>query len=373
MPPQAASPFSPVDQFWGLSSERLRGYNTDMLNILLTALTALVIAWLLGPLLIPTLARFKPARTERDLAPEPPPQPTKKKQPPPPKPPAPIMGGVLVLLAVAIATLIFGLDGMEFSLPALATMLAFGVLGFVDDFLRVRDPDEIGLRPSIMLGIELLIAGVIAIWAYRSPLIGSTLHLPISGKEWDIGFWYVPLVMLTIIAEVNAARLSEGMDGLVASVSSVYAIGQVAILSAMASVAYQNGIQLQGETLVGGAIFAAAVAGGGIGFLRYNTYPARIQGGSTSSLGFGSAVAMTALLSRSILLLPLMSFCLLASFGSIVLQAFSTAREGGKKLYRAVPIHRHYELLGHPPSQIASMYAILTAVICGFCLLPFFR
>ena len=363
-------PYLPV--FGGLSGERLRGYNTDMLNILLTALTALVIVWLLGPLLIPVLARIKPVMTERDLVPEPPQPSTKKKQAPPPKPPAPIMGGVLVLLAVVIATLIFGLDGMEFSLPALAAMLAYGVLGFVDDFLRVRDPDEIGLRSSIMLGVEFIIAAVVAIWAYRSPMIGSSLHLPISNQEWDIGLWYVPLVILTFMGEVNATHLSEGLDGLVASVSSVYALGQVAILAAMASVAFQNGIQLQAENLVGGAIFAAAVAGGGIGFLRYNTYPARIQGGSTSALGFGSAVAMLAILSRSILLLPLMSFCLLASIGSIVLQALSKTREGGKKLFRAVPIHRHYELTGHPPSQITSMYTILTAVICAFCLLPFF-
>ena len=211
-------------------------------------------------------------------------------------------------------------------------MLAFGVLGFVDDFLRLRDPDALGLRTSILFGIELVIAIIIAIWAYRSPLIGSALHLPISGKEWDIGVWYVPLVILTILLEVNAAHLSDGMDGLVTSVSSVYALAQIAILAAMASVANQNGELLLGENLVGSAIFAAAVAGGGIGFLRYNTYPARIQAGSSGSLAFGCAVAMLAILSRSILILPLMSFCLLASMGSIVLQAFSKTREGGKKL-----------------------------------------
>lgn len=359
--------------FWGLSSPARQGYNTDMLQILLTALTALVIVWILGPLAIPLLARIKPDRIEREAAPEPPPQPSKKKQAPPPKPPAPTMGGVLVLFAVTIATLIFGLDGMEFALPALVAMVALGVLGFVDDFLRVRDPDGIGLRAGIMLGVELVIAGTIAIWAYRSPLIGSTLHLPISGGEWDLGIWYVPVVILTVLAEVNAAHLSEGIDGLTTSVSSVYAMAQIAILAAMASVANQNGDLLQGNNLAGSAIFAAAVAGAGVGFLRYNTYPARVQAGSSGSLAFGGAVAMLAVLSRSILILPLMSFCLLASLGSVALQALSTTREGGKKLFRAVPIHRHYELLGHPPSQIVSMYSILTAAICTFCLLPYFR
>ena len=344
-----------------------------MLQILLTALVALVFVWILGPLVIPLLARLKPDKTDRDILPEPAPQPTKKKKEPPPKPPAPTLGGVMVLLSVAIVTLIFGLNGMEFTLPALVAMLAFGVLGFIDDFLRVRDPDGIGLNGGAMLITEIVFAAIIAIWAYRSPMIGSELYLPISGGEWDIGFWYVPLVMIIVLAEVNAARLSDGMDGLVTSVSVVYSIGQLGILSAMASFANQNGRFLLGDNLAGGAIFAAAVAGAGIGFLRYNTYPARVQPGSSGSLAFGSAVAMLAILSRSILLLPLMSFCLLASIGSIVLQAISKTREGGKKLFRAAPIHRHYELTGHPPSQIVSMYTILTAAICALCLLPYFQ
>lgn len=340
----------------------------------MTALTALVIVLLLGRFVIPMLARLKPDRTEREIVPEPPPQQTtKKKQLPSPKPKAPTMGGVLVLLSVSIATLIFGLNGMEFALPVLVATLAFGVLGFVDDFMRVRDPDGIGLRAAVMLGIELVIAGIIAIWAYRSPLIGSALYLPISGGEWEIGIWYVPLVIVTILAEVNAAYLSEEMDGLVTSVSTVYALALIAILAALASVAYQDGELLLGDNLSGGMIFAAAVAGAGVGFLRYNTYPARVQAGSSGSFAFGGAVAMLAILSRSLLLLPLMSFCLLASIGSIVLQAFSRTREGGKKLFRAVPIHRHFELTGHPAPQITSMYTILTVVICAVCLLPYFR
>ena len=343
-----------------------------MLKILITALTAFVIVLLLGPLVIPMLARLKPTKTEQD-APEPPPTTTKKKQAPPPKPPVPTMGGVLVLLAIAISTVIFGLDGMEFALPALVVMLALGVLGFVDDFIRVRDPDGIGLRASIMLGAELLIAATIAIWAYRSPLIGSTLYLPISGGEWEIGFWYVPLVIGFVMLEVNAAHLSEGMDGLVGGVSTVYSLAMIAIFAAMAASANQNGELLLGYNLDGSAIFAAAVAGAGVGFLRNNVYPAKIQPGSTGSLSFGGAVVMLAILSRSLLILPMMSVCLIASLGSVALQSLSKTREGGKKLFRAVPLHRHFEQNGHPASQISSMYAILTAAICAFCLLPYFR
>ncbi len=346
-----------------------------MLYILMTALTALVIVWVLGPLLIPLLARLNLIRPGREDVPEPPPQPTRKKQAAPPKPklPAPTMGGVLVLLAVVTATLIFGLEGMEFALPALVATLALGVLGFADDFIRLRDPDGIGLRAEVLLGAELVVAVIVAVWAYRSPLIGPVLRLPISGRDWDIGGWYIPLVIVLMMLEINAAHLSDGMDGLVSGVSAMYALAMIAILSALAAVANQNGELLQGDNLAGGASFAAAVAGAGIGFLRYNTYPARIQAGSSGSLAFGGAVAMMAVLGRSLIVLPLMSFCLLASIGSVALQALSKLRRNGKGLFRAVPVHRHFELTGHPASQIAAMYTMLTAVICAFCLLPYFR
>jgi len=344
-----------------------------MLQIVLTALMAFVIVWLLGPLLIPVLKRLKPAQPERGAAPEPPPQPAKKKQPAPPRPSAPTMGGVMVLFAVTIATLAFGLNGMEFALPALVATLSFGVLGFVDDFLRARDPEGAGLRGVVVLAVELVIAGIVAVWAYRSPLIGSALHLPFSGGEWDIGVWYVPLAILAVLAEVTAAKLSDGMDGLVTNVTMIYALFMIAILAAMTMAANQNGEFLLGDNLTGAAVFAAAIAGAGVGFLRYNTFPARVQAGSTGSLALGGAVAMLAILSRSMLLLPLMSFCLLASIGSIVLQAFSRKREDGRKLFRAVPVHRHFELSGHPAPQISAMYAIVTAVLCALCLLPYLR
>jgi phospho-N-acetylmuramoyl-pentapeptide-transferase len=354
-----------------LSGTRFRGYNTDMFQIVLTALTAFSIVWLLGPFIIPLLQRMKPPQPQRELAPEPPPPQSKKKQQPLPKPAAPIMGGVLVLVALTAATLIFGLNGMEFTLPALVTTLALGVLGFVDDFTKVRSNEGLGLRGYQKLVVELVIATIVAVWAYRSPLIGSSLHLPISGGEWDIGIWYVPLVMLVILSEVNAAQLTDGMDGLVTSVSSVYALFMIAILAAMAIIANQNGELLLGNNLVGTAVFAAAVAGAGIGFLRYDCYPARIQPGSTGSLAFGGAVSMLAILSRSILILPLMTFCFVASIGSVILQAMSSRREGEKLLFRAAPLHRHFELSGHPVPQIVSMYTIVTALLCAICLLPY--
>ncbi len=351
----------------------LQGYNTDMFQIVLTALTAFAIVWLLGPLLLPLLQRLKPAE-KREPMPEPEPSPAqKKKQPPPQKPPVPTMGGLFVLLAVAIATLVFGLDGMEFALPAVVATVALGVLGFVDDFLRVRSLESIGLRDYQKLFAELIIAAVVAVWAYRSPMIGSAIHLPISGGEWDLGFWYVPVVIITFLLQTNAARLTDGLDGLTTNLSVVYCLFMIAIFAALATTANQNGEYLLGSNLKGGAVFAAAVAGAGVGFLRYNAYPARLEPGSTGLLAFGGAVAMIAILSRSILILPLMGFGFAVTMGSVALQALSRRREDGKKLFRAAPLHRHFELSGHPAPRIVSMYTILTAAISAVCLLFYLR
>ena len=357
----------------GLSGARLQGYNTTMFQIVLTALTAFIVVWLLGPLLIPLLQRLKSAQPVREPEPEPPQPQKKKQQQAPPRIPAPIMGGVLILFSVTVATLIFGLDGMEFALPALATTLALGVLGFIDDFTLTRSFEGQGLKRYQKLLVELIIAVIVAVWAYGSPLIGPTLYLPLSGGEWSIGVWYVPLAVIIILGMTNAVHLTDGIDGLAASVTTVYALFMIAILVVMATNANQNGELLLGDNLVGTAIFSAAVAGASVGFLRYNAFPARVQPGSTGSLALGGAVSMLAILSRSALLLPVMGFCFLASIGSVVLQALSRRREDGKKLFRATPIHRHFELAGHPAPQIVTMYTILTVVLCAICLLPYLK
>ncbi len=344
-----------------------------MFQIILTALTAFAIVWMLGPLVIPLLKRLKPAKPQREEEPAPLQQPQKKKQQQPAKPPVPSMGGVLVLAAVTIATLIFGLDGMEFTLPALVVTLALGILGFVDDFLRARGGEEEGLRDYQKLLAECVVAVIVAIWAYRSPLIGPSLRLPVSGGEWDIGFWYVPLVVFVIVSQVNAVQLTDGMDGLMSGVGAVYALFMIAIFAAMARAVNQNGEFLLGENLTGGAVFSAAVAGAGVGFLCYNTYPARVQAGASGSLALGGAVSMLAILSRSILILPVMGFCFAASLGSVILQAISRRRDDGRRLFRAVPIHRHFELSGQPAPKIAAMYTIVTAVLCAVCLLLYLR
>lgn len=352
-----------LERIWGLSRARGWGYNIAMFKIMIAALSAFAIVWLLGPLFIPMLHRLKFGQIERELGPES----HKKKQG------TPTMGGIMMLLAVTVTVLVFGLDGMEFVLPALLVTVAFGIVGFLDDFIKIRRKNNLGLRAYQKLLAQIVIAALVAIWAYRSPLLGPTLYLPISGGEWNIGVWYIPLVMFVVIAEVNAVNLTDGLDGLASSVTMVYSFFMLAIFVIMTTMANQNGELLLSENLNGMAIFSAAIVGACLGFLRYNAYPARVFMGDTGSLALGGAVSMMAILSRSILILPIMGFCFLASALSVVLQVATNHLNHGKRMFKMAPIHHHFELLGHPEPKIVTMYAILTTVLCAICLLPYLR
>jgi len=332
-----------------------------MQRLLLTALTAFAIVMLAGPAAIPMLRRLKFGQVEREEGP----QSHKSKQG------TPTMGGLMILLGLITASLIFGLEGVEFLLPTLLVTVAFSVVGFLDDFIKVRLKRNLGLRAYQKIIAQFAIAILAAVWAYRSPLVGPTLYLPISGGEWNIGVYYIPLVVFVIIAEVNAVNLTDGLDGLATNVTMIYALFMAAMFMVLSARANQRGEMLFGANLNGMAIFCAAVVGASLGFLRYNTHPALVFMGDTGALALGGAVSMMAILSRSLIVLPIMGFCFVASALSVVLQVASNKLNHGKRMFKMAPIHHHFELLGVPEPRIVVMYTLLTTVLCAVCLLPY--
>ncbi len=336
-------------------------YNTAMFRMLLTALTAFAVVLVLGPIFLPLLHRLKFGQIERELGP----QSHKKKQG------TPTMGGIMTILSVTAASLFFGLEGMEFLLPTLLVTVAFGVVGFLDDFIKIRMKRNLGLRAYQKIIAQFAIAILAAVWAYRSPLVGPTLYLPISGGEWNIGVYYIPLVVFVIIAEVNAVNLTDGLDGLATNVTMIYALFMAAMFMVLTARANQSGEMLFGANLNGMAIFCAAVVGASLGFLRYNTHPALVFMGDTGALALGGAVSMMAILSRSLIVLPIMGFCFVASALSVVLQVASNKLNHGKRMFKMAPIHHHFELLGVPEPRIVVMYTLLTTLLCAVCLLPY--
>jgi len=320
----------------------------------------------LGPFLIPMLKRLKFGQTERELGPKS--HLTKQG--------TPTMGGLMFIFGILAGTLAFSLSATELVLPALLCTAGFALVGFLDDFLKVRFKNTVGLRAYQKVLAQFLIAGILAVYAYRSPFLGSKIYLAFFGAEWDLGILYIPAMMFIIIATVNSVNLMDGLDGLASGVTLVYAITMSVIFLYMSTVMRSPTDMGQAQQtqyaaeLNSMAIFAAAVAGGCLGFLRYNSYPARVFMGDTGSLALGGAVAAMAIFSRAVLLLPIMGACFVASTVSVILQVGSY-KIRRKRVFKMAPLHHHFELLGYSETRIVSMYMIVTTVLCLVSLLAF--
>ena len=333
---------------------------------ILALMLAAAVTIALGPVLIPLLKRLKFGQTERDDGPQ---SHLKKAG-------TPTMGGIMFIAGILVGTLAFALNATEMVLPALLVMVGFALIGFLDDFLKVKFKNTVGLKAYQKIIAQFGIALILALYAYKSPFIGSKIYIPFFNVEYDLGIFYIPFMMFVAIAVVNSVNLTDGVDGLASGVSLVYAITMSVIFYYMAGVALLPGgagqateVQYAAE-LRSMAIFAAAVAGGCMGFLRYNFYPARIFMGDTGSFALGGAIAAMAIFSRAVLLLPIMGACFVASSVSCILQVGSYKLRK-KRIFRMAPLHHHFELKGYAETRIVSVYMIVTTFLCLVCLLAY--
>lgn len=331
-----------------------------MQQIILALLLAFLVALALGPLLIPMLKRLKFGQTVRDDGPQ-----THLS-----KSGTPTMGGLMMLAGILVGTLSFTVGSMDFALPALLVTFAYGLVGFLDDFIKVRLKRSLGLRAYQKIIGQFGIAFIVALYAYNNPYIGSRIFLPFTGLEWDMGIYYIPFVMFVMIGTVNAVNLTDGLDGLASGVTLIYMLAMAVIFAFLSAAAAEQGQVYYSANLHGVAAFGAAVVGACLGFLRYNAFPARVFMGDTGSLALGGAVAMMAILSRAVLLLPIMGGCFVASAVSVILQVGSYKLRK-KRIFRMAPLHHHFELKGVPETKIVSVYMIVTAILCLVCLLAY--
>ncbi len=331
-----------------------------MQQLILAALLGMSVTLVLGPLVIPMLKRLKFGQTEREDGP----------QSHLVKSGTPTMGGMMMLAGILVGTLSFTGGSMEFVLPALFVVFAFGLVGFLDDFIKVRRKRSLGLKAYQKIIGQFGIAFIVALYAYNNPYIGSKILLPFSSLEWDLGIYYIPFVMFVMIGVVNSVNLTDGLDGLASGVTLIYAAAMVVIFAFMSVAAEDLGQVYYGANLMGMAVFSAAVAGACLGFLRNNSYPAKVFMGDTGSLALGGAVGMMAVFSRAVLLLPIMGGCFVASAVSVILQVGSYKLRK-KRVFRMAPLHHHFELMGVPETKIVAMYMIVTVVLCLVCLLAY--
>ena len=331
-----------------------------MQQLILAVLLGFVVTLALGPLVIPMLKRLKFGQTERDDGP----------QSHLVKTGTPTMGGMMMLAGILAGTLSFTMGSMEFALPALLVTFAYGLVGFLDDFIKVKLKRSLGLKAYQKIIGQFGIALIVALYAYNTPNIGSRILLPISRTEWDLGIYYIPFIMFVIIGTVNSVNLTDGLDGLASSVTLIYSLAMILIFSVMSAGALEQGRNQFSANLQGMCVFCASVVGACLGFLRYNSYPARVFMGDTGSLALGGAVAMMAIFSRALLLLPIMGGCFVASAVSVILQVGSYKLRK-KRIFRMAPLHHHFELKGVPETKIVAMYMIVTVVLCLICLLAY--
>lgn len=328
-----------------------------MQTLLLAALTAFAVIILAGPIAIPLLRQLKFGQVEREEGP----QSHKSKQG------TPTMGGILILVGLLAATLIFSSEAVEFVIPTLLVVTAFALVGFLDDFIKVKLKRNLGLRAYQKIIAQFGIAFLIAYWAYRSPLIGSTVYLPISGGSVDFGPYYIPFVMFVIIAEVNAVNLTDGLDGLATgcTVTTALAYGVLAYLAHRFYIATEYLVIPHNPYLGELFIFMFALAGAGFGFLWFNCHPAKVFMGDTGSLAIGGALATAAVCTKQELMFVIIGGVFVMEAMSVVLQvgSFKLRR---KRIFRMSPIHHHFELLGWHENQVINRFWIISIMLAIF-------
>ena len=329
-----------------------------MQRLIWTVIAAFAMAIVLGPIVIPWLKKMKFGKEIYELGP----QSHKKKQG------TPQMGGVIFAVPALIAALAFsyGDSRWDFLLIALVSALGFGLVGFVDDWIKIRLHRAEGLTPKQKLLPQIVLSAGLACWGYFHPQIGASLTVPFFGAEWNLGWLYIPVMMFVLVGTVNSANLLDGLDGLLGGCSLFDFATMALVCVAMAAVNPANA-----DNLLNVAIFAGAMAGALLGFLRYNSYPARVFMGDVGSFFIGGALAGMALVTRLSLLLPVIALAMMVSSLSDIIQIGYFKLTHGKRVFRMAPLHHHFELGGMPETQIVTMYYIVTAVLCLLALLNF--
>ena len=324
-------------------------------KLLLAMLLGFLFTALPGPLVIRFLKRMDFRATERKEG-----LPSRQQ-----KSGTPTMGGVFLLLGWMLASLIGVREGFALVLPVLLVTVLCGLMGFLDDFMKISTGTGEGLLPYQKALLQFVISLLAAAWLYRTDAVGSAITLPFSGKSWDMGVFYIPFALVVLLGGMNGVNLTDGLDGLAAGTSLMVQLGFVLLFGLLPLLGGFDG-WTQGSANYGGmAVYAAAGIGALMGFLLYNAYPARIFLGDPGSLALGGAIAMEALVSRSPLLLPLMGIPFVLSALSVIIQVLSRRFRKGKRVFKMAPFHHHLELLGMSEPRITALYMLLTGVCCA--------
>lgn len=307
--------------------------------ILLTIGVSFILAVISAPLLIPLLRRMKFGQQIRGEGPQ-----SHQK-----KAGTPTMGGIVIILAFTLAFLKFSVINTDFYILLVAT-LGFGLVGFLDDYIKIVFKRSLGLTPRQKLFGQLLFAGIVCALLISE---GHSTSLGIPGTQisFDWGAWfYYPFIILMMLAISNAVNFTDGLDGLLSGVSAI-AFGAYAVIAMQA-------------TSIPAAVCAAAMIGAVLGFLVFNAHPAKVFMGDTGSLGIGGAIAAIAIITKSELLFLVIGGVFVVEMLSVVLQVISF-KTRGKRIFKMSPIHHHFELSGWSEWRVVVTFWAVGLVLAG--------
>jgi phospho-N-acetylmuramoyl-pentapeptide-transferase len=313
--------------------------NFSEIKVILPVIISFVVCVILCPLLIPFLKRLKFGQYIREEGP----QSHQKKSG------TPTMGGIVIVLSIAITSLIYIKDYDEI-IPVLFVTIGFGIIGFMDDYIKVVMKRSMGLRAWQKLVGQILVTAVFGYYILNYTDIGTTMLIPFTGGKYaDISFLFVPFFLFVVLGTVNGSNFTDGLDGLESSVT---------VLIATFFTVVAIGLSSDLSPITG------AVAGSLMAFLVYNVYPAKVFMGDTGSLALGGFVAATAFMLQMPLFIILVAFIYLVEIISVILQVSYFKLTGGKRIFKMAPIHHHFELMGWSETRVVAVFSIITAILC---------
>ena len=266
----------------------------------------------------------------------------------------PTMGGVMILASIVVTSLFYVKDYPKI-IPILFVTLGFGLIGFLDDYLKVVMKRSDGLFPKQKFALQIVITAVFAYYLIHVTHTPLTLLIPFSGgRYWNIGWLAIPLLFIAVIGTVNGVNFTDGLDGLASSVTVL-----VATFFTVVAVGTKSGIEP----------VTCAVVGALMGFLLFNVYPASVFMGDTGSLALGGFVASTAYMLQMPIFIIIVGMIYLIEVASVMIQVTYFKKTGGKRIFKMAPIHHHFELCGWSETRIVAVFSIITAILCLIALL----
>ncbi len=323
---------------------------------ILGALTALIISLVVGPSMIRRLSNKKIGQSVRESGPESHYE----------KAGTPTMGGALILVAISFSTLLWADLENRYVWVVLLVTMAFGIVGFVDDYKKIKQGNSDGLSAKSKFFWQSAIALVAAVFLYKSAVLPVETQFIVpffKNVSIDMGWFYIVLTWLVIVGFSNAVNLTDGLDGLaiMPTVMVVAALGIFAYLSGHVNFSKYLAIPYlpnSGELLV----FCATLIGAGLGFLWFNTYPAMVFMGDVGALALGAALGVLAVLVRQEVVLLIMGGVFVMETASVIVQVISF-KLTGKRVFRMAPIHHHFELKGWPEPRVIVRFWIITVIL----------